>query len=120
LSPVAPLEPVGPVETDFVERLVFGFSVLSEDSFSFLETLVLEDVFNLTSKTEYNEENKSVTTMQIVSSSSIDEGKGFLESPIISEKIPSFTFKWKLPCHIEENCFERISSSVGFRSVIEI
>jgi len=50
----------------------------------------------------------------------IDEGRGFFGSPIISEKIPSLTRKWKLPCHIEENCFVLISSSDGLTSVIEI
>ena len=78
LSPVAPLEPLGPVETDFDVRLTLGDSPRTVGSFSFIELVILEEgVLNLTSKTECNEENKSVTIIQIVSSSSIDEGIGF-------------------------------------------
>ena len=42
---------------------------------------------------EATEENKSLTTIQIVFKLSTEEGRGFLESPSISEKTPSFTFK---------------------------
>ncbi len=98
LSPGAPLTPVGPgepeFEVDLEKRLVFVGSVITS-FFSFLTVLFFSsEVFlNLTSKIEYNEENKSFTITQIVSTSLIDEGKGFLESPIISEKIPSLTLR---------------------------
>ena len=65
-------------------------------------------------------QNKSFTITQIVSTSLIDEGKGFLESPIISEKTPSFTFKWKLPCHNGVNFLERSCSSEGLISSTDI
>jgi len=78
--PVAPLTPVEPEdETDLDERLSFRdswvatfFSFLIEVSFFSLDVLR-----NVTSKTEYNEENKSFTITQIVSTSLIDEGRGF-------------------------------------------
>ena len=43
--------------------------------------------------TEYNDENRSVTTIQRESSSVIDEGKGFSGEPTVSENIPSFTLR---------------------------
>ena len=45
----------------------------------------------VTSKTECNEENRSVTTIQMVLSSVTEVGKGFSGEPIVSENNPSFT-----------------------------
>jgi hypothetical protein len=73
-----------------------------------------------TSNTVCNEENRSVTTIQILSRLSIDEGRGFSGDPIVSENIPFFTLRWKLPFHKDENCLVRIESSEGLLSVIAI
>ena len=93
-SPLSPVAPRIPVEPDLEERSGLGVSMIFlVDSFT-LVGVILSDVFlNGTSKTEYNEENKSLTTTQIVFKSLTDEGSGFLESPIVSEKIPSLTCK---------------------------
>ena len=100
VAPVAPLSPVAPVsprmprvpalevEIFFEERL--GLGVLEITSGTSLTVSTTLDVFrNVTSKIEYTEENKSLTTTQIEFRLSTDAGRGFFESPIISEKIPS-------------------------------
>ncbi len=102
LSPVVPRSPDAPAvplelkfEVIFEEGL--DFTLLVEGSFfSFwIEGIVedSDDFRNLTSKTEYNEENKSFTTTQITSTSLMELGRGFLESPTTSEKIPSLTLR---------------------------
>ena len=52
-----------------------------------------DDFRNVTSKTEYSEENKSFTTTQTTSTLSIDLGRGFSELPTTSEKMPSLTLR---------------------------
>ena len=71
-------------------------------------------------ETECNDEKRSVTTIQILSLFARDAGSGFSGDPIVSEKIPSFTLRWKFPRHKDWNCFVLISSSEGLESVIEI
>ena len=93
MSPVAPRTPLTPKLSEFViffeERLVF---TVFSGVFSGV-VIVSEDFLKVTSKTEYTEENKSLTITQTTFRSSTEDGRGFLESPKISEKIPSFTFK---------------------------
>ena len=119
LSPGVPWIPTGlTLKDDFVECFDFGISeivsVLVSDCnfcFGFIEE---------TSNTECNEENRSVTTIQILSRSFIDEGSGFSGEPIVSENVPSFTWRWKLPFHKDGNCLVLIDSSEGLLSVIAI
>jgi hypothetical protein len=73
-----------------------------------------------TSKTECNEENKSVTTIQTFPRFVIDDGRGLEGEPIVSENTPFWTLRWKLPLHKNENCLFLIASSVGLVSVIAI
>ena len=122
-EPLSPGVPVGPGEpTTFVlvKRFGGGLSEIVLVSVLILVGGCDVDFANGTSKTECNEENRSVTTIQTVSRFVIDEGSGLDGEPIVSENKPSFTLRWKLPRHREENCFVLIASSEGLLSVIAI
>ena len=51
------------------------------------------DLARGTSKTECNEENKSVTTIHTFPRFAIDAGRGFEAEPIVSENNPSLTLR---------------------------
>ena len=79
-----PVGPDVPVRLDLEERLVLGVSgVFSVGIFSLVRVISSDVFLNGTSKIEYSEENKSLTTTQIVFKSLTDEGRGFFESPIV-------------------------------------
>jgi hypothetical protein len=72
------------VGLDVVSDLSVGLDVVSDCDV---------DLAKGTSKTVCNEENKSVTTIQILSRFVIDDGRGLDSDPIVSENIPLFTLR---------------------------
>ncbi len=127
-GPVGPLSPIGPgapyieSEDDFAVRCGFGDS--GSDLVSRLGSGLLSGLLspepNDTSNTECNEENRSTTTIQILSRSETDDGIGFASEPSVSANIPSFTLRWKFPFQSEENCLVLILSTDGLESVMKI
>ena len=73
---------------------------------------------------EYLEEIKTRLKVSTVVSKSVSlkkRGKEYVGlSPFKTEKTPSFTFKWKLPCHNGVNFLERSCSSEGLVSSTDI
>jgi hypothetical protein len=97
LSPGEPEGPGEPVTLVFVKRCdceVSGIVLVSDLSVGL--DLVSDcdvDLAKGTSKTVCNEENKSVTTIQILSRFVIDDGRGLDSDPMVSENIPLFTLR---------------------------